>query len=104
MIIHGSINHSFSGRKRKTFTPTRKKAKEFIPMDHAVVPNDAYLKWQEDMKKYKSAGFVPTDMAGRTPKDDAYKQEVSKNYTVSIAFNKGAYQVISNQDIKHIGK
>ena len=104
MIIHGSINHSFSGRKRKTFKPTRKKAKEFIPMDYAVVPNQRYLEWQEEQRKYKSAGFVPTDMAGRTPKDDAYKQEVSKNYTVSIAFNKGAYQVISNQDIKHIGK
>ncbi|NCX30451.1 MAG: hypothetical protein EBX27_04250 [Proteobacteria bacterium] len=61
------------------------------------------MEWQEEQRKYKSAEFVPTDMAGK-PYDDSYKQEISKNYTVSIAFNKGAYQVISNQDIEHIGK
>jgi len=103
MIIHGSINHSLSGRKRKTFKPARKKSKEFVAMDRVVVPNQQYLDWQEQQRKYKSAGFVPTDMAGK-PHDDSYKQEISKNYTVSIAFNKGAYQVISNQDIEHIGK
>ena len=38
------------------------------------------------------------------PVDDSYKQEVSKNYTVSIAYNKGAYQVIPKKDIKSIGR
>ena len=32
------------------------------------------------------------------------KKEVSKKYTVSIAYNKGAYQVIPTSDIKDIGK
>jgi len=36
--------------------------------------------------------------------DNTYKKEVSKQYTVSIAYNKGAYQVIPKSDIKHIGK
>jgi hypothetical protein len=36
--------------------------------------------------------------------DNSYRQEVSKQYTVSIAYNKGAYQVIPKKDIKHIGK
>ena len=37
-------------------------------------------------------------------KDTSYKKEVSKNYTVSIAYNKGAYQVIPKDDVEHIGK
>jgi hypothetical protein len=36
--------------------------------------------------------------------DNSYKQEVSKKYTVAIAYNKGAYQVIPNENIKDIGK
>ena len=32
------------------------------------------------------------------------KQEISKNYTIAPAYNKGAYQVISKDNIKHIGK
>ena len=32
------------------------------------------------------------------------KRETDKTYTVAIAYNKGAYQVISPKDIKDIGK
>lgn len=39
-----------------------------------------------------------------TPQDNTYKQKESKNYTVSIAYNKGAYQVIPQEEVKHIGK
>ena len=39
-----------------------------------------------------------------TPQDNTYKQKESKNYTVSIAYNKGAYQVIPKEEVKHIGK
>ena len=103
MIVKGSMKHTLSGRRRKAFRTTRKPKPEFVPLDRAVIANPRYLEWQEEQRKYKSAGFVPTDMAGK-PEDNSYRQEVSKNYTVSIAFNKGAYQVISNDDIKHIGK
>ena len=39
-----------------------------------------------------------------TPQDTSYKQKASENYTVSIAYNKGAYQVIPKDEVKHIGK
>ena len=39
-----------------------------------------------------------------TPEDTSYKQEVSSNYTISIPYNKGAYQVIPVDDIKKIGR
>ena len=36
--------------------------------------------------------------------DTSYKQEVSKNYTVAVAYNKGGYQVIPTDQVKYIGK
>ena len=36
--------------------------------------------------------------------DDSYKKEASKNFTVAIGYNKGSYQVIPKNEIKHIGK
>ena len=32
------------------------------------------------------------------------KLEISRKFTIAPAYNKGAYQVISRGDIKHIGK
>ena len=32
------------------------------------------------------------------------KREISKQYTLAPAYNKGAYQVIPKSDLKHIGK
>jgi hypothetical protein len=40
----------------------------------------------------------------QTPEDTSYKKEISKQYTVSIAYNKGAYQVIPKKEVKDIGK
>ncbi len=56
---------------------------------------------EEHRQKYPamiSTGYSPTK------NDDSYKQEVSKNYTVAIGYNKGAYQVIPKNEIKSIGK
>ena len=100
MIIQGSIGHTYSGRKRKNISKVKKAQKPFIPLEKS----EQVFKpapWAKRDKVYKSAAltapktFIP---------DDSYKKEISKNYTVAIAFNKGAYQVISNSDIKHIGK
>ena len=38
------------------------------------------------------------------PVDNSYKKDISKQYTVSIAYNKGAYQVIPKGEVKDIGK
>ena len=37
-------------------------------------------------------------------KDNDWKLEESKKFTVAPAYNKGAYQVIPKKDIKWIGK
>ena len=49
----------------------------------------------EEKLTYKSSGTKPVDNI---------KLEVSKQYTVAPAYNKGAYQVIPRTDIQHIGK
>ena len=36
--------------------------------------------------------------------DNSYKAKESQNFTVAIGYNKGGYQVIPKDEIKHIGK
>ncbi len=43
-------------------------------------------------------------LAPCTIEDDSYKQEISSKYTIAPAYNKGAYQVISKDSVKDIGK
>jgi len=37
-------------------------------------------------------------------KDNSEKLRISSNYTIAPAYNKGAYQVISKDSIKDIGR
>ena len=43
-------------------------------------------------------------LAPCTIEDVSYKQEISSKYTIAPAYNKGAYQVISKDSVKDIGK
>lgn len=102
MIVRGSINFTPCGRKKKKFVPNKRQKSEFKPLTRAVVPNQRFMEWEEQQKKYKSAEFVPTSW---TPnKDKSFKKEISKKYTISIPYNKGAYQVIPASDIDKIGR
>ena len=49
----------------------------------------------EDQVQYKS---VPLTPATQVVHDDSYKKEISSKYTVSIAYNKGTYQVIPDDE------
>ena len=57
-------------------------------------------------KQIKKSEDIPSAPIGKytVPKDNSYKQDISKQYTVSIAYNKGAYQVIPKGEVKDIGK
>ena len=51
--------------------------------------------------------YIPSKSTGigdTTKKDNSYELEVSKNYTIAPAYNKGAYQVIAKDNIKDIGR
>ena len=92
-MIKGSMMYDQHGRKRKVKNLYKsKKAK----------PNfDVQMK-----KKFKEVSDIPSAPVGEytVPKDNSYKKDISKQYTVSIAYNKGAYQVIGKSNIKDIGK
>ena len=93
MIVKGSMNYDQFGRKRKKVAKRSKKAMTF----KAKQPD---FKKQSKKTMYPSA--KPTEYT--TPEDTSYKKEISKQYTVSIAYNKGAYQVIPKNAVKDIGK
>ena len=95
MIIKGSISYDQYGRKRKRLPRRKAKAK----IGWSTVKRKEYAE-NKKRNKIKSAPIGEY----KVPEDTSYKKEASKKYTVAIAYNKGAYQVIPNSDIKHIGK
>ena len=106
MIVKGSLRYGPSGRKRKEFKPTKtKKNREFKPLDRAVVATPQYMLWQKNHReKYPSLGFKPGSLYVKRKPQENFREEVSKQYTVSIPYNKGAYQVIPEDEVKGIGK
>lgn len=96
MIIHGSMSHTYSGRKRKS---VRGRKTKHVVRSSATVPT---------YSNYRETPHYPShDSMKHNTGVDANLQEkleVAKNYTVAVAYNKGAYQVVSKENIKHIGK
>lgn len=98
MIIKGSMNYDRYGRKRKKAVGwSRHKRKEY--QWEKAQRSEKQIEAQAK-KVYPSAEPTPYTPA----EDTSYKQEVSKQYTVAIAYNKGAYQVIPRKEVKDIGK
>ena len=95
MIIKGHMTYDHYGRKRKSkFTKAvRSPAQQW----KTYTPEPTT---RRETKEYPSA-----PLSEYTPaRDTSYKQKASEKYTVSIAYNKGAYQVIPKEEVKHIGK
>ena len=95
MIIKGQMTYDQHGRKRKSKFTKAVRTKQ--PEWKTFAPDTTYRRTTQE---YPSA---PVSQYS-TPQDTSYKQKASENYTVSIAYNKGAYQVISKYEVKHIGK
>ena len=100
-FYQGSLRYDMHGRKRKT--NSMKKAKktftEFKP--YKSEKTFAQIQMEEFNKKYKSA---PMTTQYEPRKDESWKAEESKNFTVAPAYNKGAYQVIGKNNITEIGR
>ena len=97
MIVKGSMNYDQFGRKRK------KKAIKAKKPDFKKQSAKSFAKTsKKSSKKTMYPSAKPTEY--KTPEDTSYKKEISKQYTVSIAYNKGAYQVIPKNEVKDIGK
>lgn len=102
---YGSMTHSYNGKKRKTAAYRRKKsvppvsAKTLTVPDHVIERQEAARKHRE---QYPSLGVGTSKYVPQESQD--YKKEISKQYTVAPAYNKGAYQVINPDNIVDIGK
>ena len=94
MIIKGSLNYDRHGRKIK-----RKKVSKSSGVEYKFAKAKSNTK-KQSTKSYPSAKIGEY----KAPKDTSWKVEASKKYTVAPAYNKGAYQVIPREDVKHIGK
>jgi hypothetical protein len=107
-MFYGSMTHSYSGKKRKTSAWKRKSAPrkcrtESLRMESHI--SDRMQEINAHRERYPSyVSDVSQATANCVVSDDSYKQEISKNYTVAPAYNKGAYQVINKSNIKDIGR
>lgn len=93
-IIHGSMRHTMNGRKKKPLPRGRKKSAPFIPL----AASDVYRRETPQYKSVEDKAYNTSTTAQH------YKQEISSRYTIAPAYNKGAYQVISLDNVKDIGK
>lgn len=96
MMVYTDTSYRPVSRNRKKLAPKPKKQKaKFIPYSPT---STAY---RRETKEYKS---VLTQVCDTIKHDNSYKAEISSKYTLAPAYNKGAYQVISQANIEDIGK
>jgi len=96
MMVYTCSSYRPLSRRRKKLPPrprkTARKFEEYVP---------AEAPYRRSTPEYKS---VVSNKRIEGAEVEFFKKEISKQYPVAPAYNKGAYQVISNNDIKHIGK
>jgi len=95
MIIKGYMTYDQHGRKRKS--KVTKAVRKPVQQWKTFAPEPTYRRTTPEYPSAPLSEYTPAE-------DTSYKQKASKNYTVSIAYNKGAYQVIPKDDVEHIGK
>jgi len=102
MGLHYSntLGYDMNGRKRKPQKARGEVYKKYIKPRNGSAPMPNYNHRSSDVF-YASAEANKVTTAKT---DNSYKIEASKNFTVAPAYNKGAYQVISKDNIEHIGK
>jgi hypothetical protein len=87
-----------------------KSPKKDVRLDRSVYTPEksfAQQRIEEFNKKYPSASVSPkpsSDGTGENAEWQKEKLKISSSYTVAPAYNKGAYQVVPKNEVKHIGK
>lgn len=97
----GSLRYDPTGRKRKTkaLSSCKKYSKSFTELQSRNL-NPNYI----DQREVYKSNMMNSINLSTVQADDSYKLEVSKNYTVSIAYNKSGYQVVPASEVRYIGK
>lgn len=94
-IFHGSITHTYSGRKKKQ---QRGRKNIYKPAFRVLQATELY---RRETLEYKSAEIVS---AVTEKVEDNFRKDISAKYTIAPAYNKGAYQVISRENVRDIGR
>ena len=97
-MIHGSMRHYPSGKKKKTNYWTKPKPRQREFKKH--IPETPGF-WRETPQIPSKGVSGASSNPSPTPE---YKKEVSGKYTVAPAYNKGGYQVIPRKEVEDIGK
>lgn len=90
-ITFGSLKHTPSGRKRKPLPKSKKYTRPFVELKQS----EPYRRETPQYTSYD--GGTHNTTKAETPQLDS-------TYTIAPAYNKGAYQVISRENIKDIGR
>jgi|TARA_R110000744_G_C19247575_1_gene549899 hypothetical protein len=103
-IIHGNMSWIYKGRKLVKRPPLKRRSKPKTSSGVGVTPKPprALTEANEHTLKYPSFNLALHKPSSGT--DDSYKKEISSNYTVAVAYNKGGYQVIPKSQVKDIGR
>ena len=118
MIIKGSMNYDYNGRKikrkrSKTRSSSRLRTSPFQGGNTGSKPvrvtKKGAVAQQGERRtctaKVADSMSVSSTSSGKgTLPDNSWKVEISKQYTIAPAYNKGAYQVIPRKEVKDIGK
>ena len=111
----GSLRYDMNGRKRRCVSLKQKKrggsSVGRAPALHAggreFESRSLHQQTREDRIKLLAplkSDFQTAKEIQEQNKFEQEKREISRNYTIAPAYNKGAYQVIPRKDVKHIGK
>ena len=104
ITIHGSMKHSKSGRKRKTSAwKTRTKTAKDYNWDTTPSSLEVSSSYVRESVYYPSMTSSKESTASNTLSKEE-RQRISSEYTVAPSYNKGAYQVIPRNEVKHIGR
>jgi len=98
-LTFGSLRHTTSGRKRN---PLPRKTGRYVPVFKEPPLEENY---RRETKQYKSASLLDsTDTNNDCSIVDRSELIKTSTHTIAPAYNKGAYQVISTDNIKDIGR
>ena len=105
MIVQGSLNYTTSGR-RKVSSKSRMKRRQ--QLHHWQTTKEHPEHMPEVDWKHKYRPIYPSVPLGDPNPDETAKQDKSytssSRHTIAPAYNKGAYQVITEETIKDIGR
>jgi len=100
MMITGSMNYTYSGRKKKSYNSKRK-----IKDDGSTLNSSSSNSIDRDKFRSIDSNSPFKGQSGRTTEEYmAERRAISSKYTIAPAYNKGAYQVIGEDNLEDIGR